>query len=591
MHRGGMQTFQTIKQNTSLPGARKMPPPLRVQPKLKIGAVNDPAEAEADRVADQVMRMPAGNPVGEVLRGGGNAVQRKCASCDGDEVQRKPVEIRAKGDGGFSGNAATPQASSAIGALGTGAPLPASERSFFEPRFGRDLSGVRIHTGAQADTASKSINARAFTYGHNIAFARGEYQPGSARSRHLMAHELTHTMQQSGVIRRTCPTNYSGGGADTAFETKVDTALAHATYKALKVSDQKVATHITEIARGAPCPHYYADKLLLMFNTPLTPAATIASGKRKKIGSAVADEKKHLADPANAAKEQDQEKSAAAKGKKGWQSRKGEDGRTTYRVHAGDLGDIVVQMRVRLYPKGTGTNDDVKKTKSLEDAIERAAESRGYTLDIVFVDHAAPNVFGIGVDPGEWTNSDNWTGNPKTIAHEAQHVLGLEDRYNYIEAHANNSQMVFSDRLWWFREQMARPVDSLSNFSMMRDQSAKGAAFQDEDICAVVQGDFETCMTGRITSMSMDETETRAKDLMSPYDAGNAATLKLLREHWLVQKFMMTYRSYPMPTDAETAAIFGDPTVIDKDAKKFPLRNPHDVPDGSSLKGVKRKNP
>ncbi len=81
--------------------------------------------------------------------------------------------------------------------LGAGAPLPASELAFFGPRFGHDLSAVRIHTGAQANDASRAIAARAFTLGNDVAFANGEYRPGTAGGRALIAHELTHTVQQT----------------------------------------------------------------------------------------------------------------------------------------------------------------------------------------------------------------------------------------------------------------------------------------------------------------------------------------------------------------------------------------------------------
>lgn len=194
-----------------------------VQPKLKIGAVNDPAEVEADRVADQVMRMsapvaaaapeaPPPNPNGPSINGGAPIVQRKCTSCDDDKVKRKakadngfkPPIIRrhSDGGGGGSGFTADAQTSSAINSLGSGTPLPATERAFFEPRFGRDLSSVRIHTGGTADTAASAINARAFSLGNSIAFAKGEYQPGKQSGRSLMAHEITHTLQGGGGVNR-----------------------------------------------------------------------------------------------------------------------------------------------------------------------------------------------------------------------------------------------------------------------------------------------------------------------------------------------------------------------------------------------------
>ena len=146
-----------------------------VQPKLKIGAANDPAEIEADRVADQVMRMaaplaaaapeaPPSNPNGPRANGGPLIVQRKCTACDDDKVKRKakadsgfkPPVIRRHSDGGAAGGfTAYAQTSSAINSLGSGSPLPTTERAFFEPRFGQDLSGVRIHTGGTADTAAR----------------------------------------------------------------------------------------------------------------------------------------------------------------------------------------------------------------------------------------------------------------------------------------------------------------------------------------------------------------------------------------------------------------------------------------------------
>ena len=185
----------------------------RIQPKLKIGAANDSAEIEADRVADQIMRMPA--PADDSTKIFTHAkpsdINRKCTDCgDEDKIQRKESpDIRMKETGGTGGYTASAESSSAINSLGSGSPLPASERAFFEPRFGQDLSHIRVHTGGTADAASQSINARAFSLGNNIAFANGEYQPGTHSGRTLMAHEITHTLQGSrGVnqlVRRTTP--------------------------------------------------------------------------------------------------------------------------------------------------------------------------------------------------------------------------------------------------------------------------------------------------------------------------------------------------------------------------------------------------
>ena len=71
-----------------------------------------------------------------------------------------------------------------------------SERGFFEPRFGHDFGRVRVHHDAEASEQAENLNARAFTFGNHIAFARGEYAPGTDAGRRLMAHELAHVVQQ-----------------------------------------------------------------------------------------------------------------------------------------------------------------------------------------------------------------------------------------------------------------------------------------------------------------------------------------------------------------------------------------------------------
>jgi Domain of unknown function (DUF4157) len=172
--------------------------PAGVQAKLTIGAVNDPAEAEADQVADQVMRGAEAAPAGSAEPG----VQRACSGCGDEEIQRLPIVQRAGDGAAAAGGPASAGAEAAVGGLGGGAPLAPAERDFFEPRFGRDLSGVRVHDGAAADTASRAMSARAFTLGSDIAFARGEYRPGTSEGRRLMAHELVHTIQQGDGARR-----------------------------------------------------------------------------------------------------------------------------------------------------------------------------------------------------------------------------------------------------------------------------------------------------------------------------------------------------------------------------------------------------
>ncbi len=80
----------------------------------------------------------------------------------------------------------------------SGQPLDENTRAFMEPRFGHDFGKVRVHTDAQAAESARSINARAFTVGRHVAFGAGEYAPETRAGQQLLAHELTHVIQQSG---------------------------------------------------------------------------------------------------------------------------------------------------------------------------------------------------------------------------------------------------------------------------------------------------------------------------------------------------------------------------------------------------------
>ena len=152
----------------------------RPQAKLTVGAPDDAFEKEADEVAGQVMRMPE------------PGVQRMCSECEEEKVQAKEVPgLTPSVPEGFESRFAALQ--------GGGQPLPASERAFFEPRFGRDFSSVRLHSGTAAGELARSVNARAFTLGDSIVLGAGE---GGPSGRQLLAHELTHVVQQSGSAAR-----------------------------------------------------------------------------------------------------------------------------------------------------------------------------------------------------------------------------------------------------------------------------------------------------------------------------------------------------------------------------------------------------
>lgn len=83
-----------------------------------------------------------------------------------------------------------------------GQPLPTEPRQFFESRFGADFGHVRVHTDSSADMAARSIHARAYTRGNDIVFRKGEFNPHSFAGRKLIAHELTHVIQQGGATQQ-----------------------------------------------------------------------------------------------------------------------------------------------------------------------------------------------------------------------------------------------------------------------------------------------------------------------------------------------------------------------------------------------------
>jgi hypothetical protein len=161
-----------------------------IQPKLAVGPADDEYEREADRVAEHVMRMP--DPVSRTRQRAPAIVQRVCKEC---EEEDKRLQGKAAGGGGLH---VSPEVESQIAGLkGEGHPLPASARAYFEPRFGQDFGGVRVHTGLRAAEAARSIGALAFTVGRDVAFAQGQYAPETSVGRRLVAHELTHVVQQS----------------------------------------------------------------------------------------------------------------------------------------------------------------------------------------------------------------------------------------------------------------------------------------------------------------------------------------------------------------------------------------------------------
>ncbi len=82
---------------------------------------------------------------------------------------------------------------------GSGMPLDEQTRASFEKSLGHEFGHVRVHTGNEPDAMARSVDARAFTLGHDVYFAAGEFQPASSEGRRLLGHELAHVVQQEGA--------------------------------------------------------------------------------------------------------------------------------------------------------------------------------------------------------------------------------------------------------------------------------------------------------------------------------------------------------------------------------------------------------
>ncbi len=175
-----------------------------IQPKVKVHASNDHFEKEADHVADKVVnaeKISSSTRISSV----GTGTQRK-SFAQKKTIQTKTNSARNNNNvlhGSDSGPPASPDLATphplekVLSNQSTrGSPLPSSTRSVMENRMGADFSHVRIHNGQESHDANASIGARAFTNGGNIHFANSQYNPNTRTGQHLLAHELTHTIQQ-----------------------------------------------------------------------------------------------------------------------------------------------------------------------------------------------------------------------------------------------------------------------------------------------------------------------------------------------------------------------------------------------------------
>ncbi len=231
-----------------------------LQARLTVGPSDDAFEQEADRIADQVMQSSAppqsaqddGNARPAAVGSAGDSIRRKASEKEINELltrgpasgrmrqdlRRKPVrppaasQHRSPGAGvGLEG---------AVRSLrGQGRPLPLRVRSFMESRFGAGFDDVRIHDDEKSTRLSRMIRAQAFTWGNEIFFDRRHYNPDSDTGRHLLAHELVHTLQQS-------RTREGSGAKSDAGASRIQRANGDADLTSARFSGNRILENVLD---------------------------------------------------------------------------------------------------------------------------------------------------------------------------------------------------------------------------------------------------------------------------------------------------------------------------------------------------------
>ncbi|MCR9082940.1 MAG: DUF4157 domain-containing protein, partial [Cyclobacteriaceae bacterium] len=211
-----------------------------VQPALKVGKPGDRFEQEAESVANQVMMMPA-NSQPAMMSPLSDGIQMQVEE-EEEEIQMMPIystismvsrqeeeeevqlstdeeeevqlsseeeeeQIQLFGEGG--GTVSSDVSGQIIQSKGSGQNLPSPIQAEMGQKIGADFSSVKIHTGPDAAQMSSQLGAKAFTHGNDIYFNEGKFQPGTSEGKHLLAHELTHTVQQGAAVRRSPEMNVS----------------------------------------------------------------------------------------------------------------------------------------------------------------------------------------------------------------------------------------------------------------------------------------------------------------------------------------------------------------------------------------------
>jgi len=195
--------------------------PARMQAKLEVGPVGDRFEQVADRTADSVMRMPDS---AIAIATAQLQISRKCAVCEREETDDK--RLQKKSAGPAEANIGEAPASVHAALRSPGQPLDKASRAYFEPRFGQEFGDVRVHTGMVAAQSARDVSAHAYTVGQNIVFAAGRFAPATQTGRRLIAHELTHVVQQHATANGSLSLGRPGDLAERDAERTVNGVMS-----------------------------------------------------------------------------------------------------------------------------------------------------------------------------------------------------------------------------------------------------------------------------------------------------------------------------------------------------------------------------
>ena len=230
-----------------------------IQSELTVNTRGDTYEQEADRVAEQVIRMPSPQLQGARACGGGwPKCQTEQPGQEHDRVQAKRV-----GSGDLVQTVVPPIVREVLSSPGHC--LDKATRVFMEPRFGHEFSQVRVHADAKAAESAGAINALAYTVGRDVVFGAGQYQPYTGEGRRLLAHELSHTIQQGASPRQGKQPQLAGVGlvrarlAETPVIARKDGATGGPSHKANDPNQLKSKPHPSGKA------HLYANQVASIY--------------------------------------------------------------------------------------------------------------------------------------------------------------------------------------------------------------------------------------------------------------------------------------------------------------------------------------